>query len=73
MDIGKQRRALVPRRRVRKARHGRVKQLPGGAAQFGFQGLVAEFGHDGGALEGAFLDVDVVDGRAAVVVGGAGA
>lgn len=48
-----------------------MEQLPRGAAQFCFQGFVAEGAHYGGAFEGAFLHVDGVD-RGGAVVGGTG-
>lgn len=68
MDIRKQRRALIRRRGVGKPRHGGVEQLPRRAAEFRFEGFVAQFAHDGVAFEGGVLDADGVDGREAVGV-----
>lgn len=49
-----------------------MKQLPGRAAQFCFEGFVAKGSHYGGAFEGAFLHVDGVDRGGAVVWGTGG-
>lgn len=49
-----------------------MQQLPRRAAEFGFEGFVAEGAHYGGAFEGVFLHVDWVDRSGAVVGVGTG-
>ncbi|KAK4561032.1 hypothetical protein LTR86_004987 [Recurvomyces mirabilis] len=62
VDVGFQGGLFVDAGGVREAGHDCVEEFPGGAAEFGFGGFVAEFGHYDVAGEGGFVDGNIVGG-----------